>query len=937
MWWHFLKPGRDDQTRDFNDIATASEKWMSPLLQGSRVFREKRALFPLPNYWEDELAVIPMNLELGELLDEMRSVPDVSVFCWCALCTYFCNHLHEDHWCFQIEAPTKAQLPFLKSIEENVRKVLKEDKRFKWEDDDIEEDLKSKMLSYNGEEASSPEILTTSQVIPGLPPSSHGGSVPLREWLNGKCQWYLDHPRECLVEDVGQPLPRLAAKVHIAEGERMSLAKLLVERRICRWIPENRVLRFRNEKVLNGMFGVRKSGTASCGRPILRLIMNMIPSNSLHITISGRVTKLPNICAWSHTVCDEDELVTVCQSDMAAAFYLFALPESWSEQLCFNLSFTNRELGVEDRPAEERQYLSCAVLPMGWSSAVGVMQFVAEEVLFRNGLPKEAQVRGGAPLPPWVADSRSGGGLPGKIWWHVYLDNYASGEKHRWDEDLQGGMWQQSVEDWWEDAGITCSKHKSTVNVQSATELGAFISGTGKWMGASCERMVKVAKTSLWLVSKTWMRKKQVQIVMGRWIFITQFRRPAMAQFQKVWELISEERWSKGREEEARREILGAILGLCLYHVSFDNQIEDCISCSDASTKGGAVAYSTTLSNDGKWFMKCQKDGGQATKVPIYVISLFNGIGAAFRCYDLNGVIVRGGLAVDIHKPGMRVTSRRWPWVNHWEDVRTLDRSALEELLSQEDFLCIDVWAGFPCVDLSAVKWNRQNLEGTQSSLIHEAIRVIETLRELFLHCRVRYIVENVASMDISARDEISSLLGVKPYRVDPRRQVPMSRPRLCWTDVELWAVEDLSIVDKGSYFELEVESCWPQPRQWLSPGSSQVDEDTIYPTCMKSIRRSVPPPQPAGIGRCDSGTLSRWESEQFKFPPYQFKAGYLIWDDNLGSHRLIDVEEREQLMGLGLRHTEVCLSASESKQSKQRSNAPLAGRVPLRLRRSAS
>eukprot|EP00438_Fugacium_kawagutii_P009174 Skav206215 [mRNA] locus=scaffold1844:512197:519913:- [translate_table: standard] len=826
----------------------------------------------------------------------------------------------EETWLGKRKRSKSAQFEYLKSIEDNVRRVLLEDKEVEWKLQDIEADIKSRMVSYTGEEISAPEVLSVSQVVPGLPPEDHGGSVALEDWLGGKCKWYIENPRACIEEDIGQTLPPLKAKVHIAAGEKMALAKLLVERRICRWTPENRVVQYRGVRVLNGMFGVRKKGLASCGRPILRLIMNMIPSNSIHRVISGRVGRLPNICAWSNIVCSEGQLISVCQSDMAAAFYLFRLPLAWSEQLCFDISGTASELGLEDRPLDEVQYLSCAVLPMGWSSAVGVMQFIAEEVLFRNGLPNSHQIRGGSPLPPWVVSSATTAQKSNRVWWHVYLDNYASGEVHDADQEASGGTWQHSVEEWWEDAGISCSKEKSVVNSKEATELGAFISGRHHWMGAGIERLVKVIKTTLWLVEKGAMRKKEVQVVMGRWIFITQFRRPAMAQFQEVWKLVGNEGWRSSVEEKARQEMMGAVLGTVLYHVSFTNQIEDMITCSDASATGGAIAFSRELSPQGKVFLMQQEAANRPVKVPVYVVSLFNGIGAAFRCYDLCGCLPVGGLSVDIHKPGNRVSSRRWPWVEQWDDICTLTEQKLEEIIDKDDeFTHIHVWAGFPCVDLSKVKAGRRNLAGRQSSLIHEGVRVIGTLRRLFPNVEVQHIIENVSSMDVSARDEISELLGSRPYKLDPQHQVPLSRPRFAWVSFPLWDTEDVRLIDKGGYIEVMISTGWPDSITWLKPGSVETSEGVVYPCCMKSIRRSQPPEKPAGLERCDRQTVERWESEDYKFPPYQFKSQYLIWDTELGSHRLLDVEERELLMGLGLGHTKHCLSGSAIKQSQQR------------------
>ena len=49
--------------------------------------------------------------------------------------------------------------------------------------------------------------------------------------------------------------------------------------------------------------------------------------------------------------------------------------------------------------------------------------------------------------------------------------------------------------------------------------------------------------------------------------------------------------------------------------------------------------------------------------IPVLLISLFNGIGGAFRCYDILGVEPLGRIAVELDAAANRVTQRRWPGV----------------------------------------------------------------------------------------------------------------------------------------------------------------------------------------------------------------------------------------------------------------------------------
>ena len=54
--------------------------------------------------------------------------------------------------------------------------------------------------------------------------------------------------------------------------------------------------------------------------------MNLVPSNSVLRVITGRVSALPSITQWLNVVVDEGETIRIAQSDMACAFYLFAMP-----------------------------------------------------------------------------------------------------------------------------------------------------------------------------------------------------------------------------------------------------------------------------------------------------------------------------------------------------------------------------------------------------------------------------------------------------------------------------------------------------------------------------------------------------------------------------------------------------------------------------------
>lgn len=359
--------------------------------------------------------------------------------------------------------------------------------------------------------------------------------------------------------------------------------------------------------------------------------------------------------------------------------------------------------------------------------------------------------------------------------------------------------------------------------------------------------------------------------------------------------------------------------GAALFHSFLGAEVSEVATASDASGTGGAVGRADVLSPVGSDFCRSVSfRGGSTLRVPVLVVSLFNGIGGAFRAYDLVGAEVGGFIGYDTSKAASRVVARRWPHAELRRDVRSIDKATVYQwMLKHPHVEQVDLWGGFPCVDLSSVKFDRRNLEGSESGLFREILRVLELLRQVFgRKFRIFFFVENVASMDKSACNEISVALGVKPYRLQCAQAVPISRPRYCWTNKKLPPLPGVKVTDKGDYLEVEALCEYPETSQWLREDSTwdPSDASVVFPTCMKAIKRRQPPPAPAGLSRTPPDAISRWTADAFRYPPYQYKSDYVLWSSK--GWRLLEASERELLHGYGWGHTSLCFSASEIKRS---------------------
>ena len=340
---------------------------------------------------------------------------------------------------------------------------------------------------------------------------------------------------------------------------------------------------------------------------------------------------------------------------------------------------------------------------------------------------------------------------------------------------------------------------------------------------------------------------------------------------------------------------------------------------------GGAVGVSHTLSPSGMSFVKNTVTTEKfVPQIPVIVISLFNGIGAAFRCYDMLGLAPLSMISFDLHKPAQRITSRRWPHALLYADVRDLDEAMIRSwLMKYPGAIEIHLWGGFPCTDLSSARAFREGLAGKASSLFYQIPRIFKLLKKVAgPEIKVKLVVENVASMTKEACQEISKVLRLRPFYLDWCDVVPLNRPRLCWCTEDLeGALGGVFAEDQEYWTRIYAENPYPCQDAWLTSGREWPGGDNghTFPICMKAIVREQPPVKPAGIDRCCPGAIGRWTADRFRYPPDQYRDQFVLWHSEKGTWRLLNSSERELLMGYGYLHTRLCMSESEAKQSRQR------------------
>ena len=164
--------------------------------------------------------------------------------------------------------------------------------------------------------------------------------------------------------------------------------------------------------------------------------------------------------------------------------------------------------------------------------------------------------------------------------------------------------------------------------------------------------------------------------------------------------------------------------------------------------------------------------------------SLFDGSGG----FPLGGLLagITPVWASEIEPFPIRVTTKRLPFMKHYGDISQMDGGKIEPV----DIITF----GSPCTDMS-IAGRRAGLDGKQSSLFYQAIRIIQEMREATHGRYPRYIVwENVPGAFSSNKGEdfkavLEAVIGIK----EPGAQVPMPEKNL-WPYADLYMGEQWSV-----------------------------------------------------------------------------------------------------------------------------------------------
>ncbi len=734
-------------------------------------------------------------------------------------------------------------------------------------------------VSYHGEVILRAEALEFDRVLPSLPPEGFGGIADLASFCEGQIKEMVLSPKLCQLEEKDLPEVIPAPEVRVKSGDWDKLARALYERGIL--APVDQVISLRGKSVLNGLFGVQKTGRdLPDGRPAQRLIMDLRATNAVLKIIGGDVSTLAGASAITSVVIEDGKIVTIIGDDLVSSFYLFKMPPAWLPYLAFERSVSWKALGIQ---REGFTYLSAAVLPVGFSSSISLMQHVHRRLALWESpagaaLRTELEVRKDHEWP--VLDEE----VPA---WVLYLDDstllnvmeaevskQVLGKPPKEQERLR-----RAYQFW----GVPYNLKKATEQALTTERLGAFLDSDVGRLGVTTKRLLENLSLGLWLLGQRQVSRKSLQVFAGKEVHVLQFRRPLFSVYDKIWKLIAGESDWPWLTEEVIDEIVVGISLLPLRSTDWRADLDPHVMASDASEHGGGFVIAKRLTRAGLEALRQFEAGEPTDRSGIIVFDFFAGIGGLLRSLERAGVSWEHHVVVESDRHCRRCIRRSWPGGSEYTNVATMTKDDIKKEINKVDNPVVVVaGGGSPCQGLSLLSSERQHFKDGRSALFFSFADRLDEIQDVCKELDIRFVglVENVV-MDEADRNDISYRLGWLPHLIEAGDTSWVRRPRLYWLNrdlprtgwFEVWKEDVVAKVRIAG--ELEPEELWIPPGWYWDSH----DQKSRLPTFTRPIKRRKPPPSPAGLKGCGREAQERWTNDEFRFPPYTYKVENMLCD----------------------------------------------------------
>ena len=325
---------------------------------------EKLALFPLPTSRSFLLAHFP----------ELSLVEVDWLICVCLSLNSTWGGMIENE-----KEINKVQEVCLNGLIKDVKRFCSLDTRI--EELDWRDFFNTRSVDYKGDEVKVARKFSWSNIAPALP--REVGKVPLVALCTLGSKYYVEH-FDSFLKPVSQWGECRRPRVMVDDHHWGEVCTGLVDSGVCTFIEESEVFHVHGEPLLNGLFGVTKDEWTDSGVEIFRLIMNLVPLNSLCMPMTGDVETLPSWGGMSPFFLQPTQNLVITSEDVKCFFYTMSVPPAWVKYFAFNKPVPEHVLPRHLRG--NRVYLASLVLPMGFLNSVSLAQHVHRNLVMASGV-----------------------------------------------------------------------------------------------------------------------------------------------------------------------------------------------------------------------------------------------------------------------------------------------------------------------------------------------------------------------------------------------------------------------------------------------------------------------------------------------------------------------------------------------------------------------
>ena len=452
----------------------------------------------------------------------------------------------------------------------------------------ILKELTRKGMDYEGSTYVVMEDLDAEKIVACWPAKEAAAVQPITKFVKGITKESLEKPKHTILPEDEWPeqIPKSYVRADTETWE-----KIVAEgwkRGLFQPCPEKEVICDKQgRKILNGAGAVPKEKN---GKMQQRFISIFCPINAVSQKISGDEETLPYVGQVSLLHIPDEQEILIDSEDMQSAFNLFSMPVGWRGMFCYEKQVRGRVMGLN---TDDLCYVSLRTVPMGWISAVGVVQAAIRTLAFDM-----AKI----PLDQEVQKWRS---LPEGDRYLLYLDSVdqlrpvskamarivsgEASEEHKKFEQVCQEM------------GLPRNESKRLAGALEGTLQGGELKSKEGIFTLQLSKMRQDVGMVLVLLSLRKWPRRETSGVIGRLVFAGAFRRPILAALSRVFSHYHEGKAASEPDEETYDEMLAMVGLLPLAFTNLRARVSETLHATDASPTGGGSCIAEALKRSPGW------------------------------------------------------------------------------------------------------------------------------------------------------------------------------------------------------------------------------------------------------------------------------------------------------------------------------------------------